>query len=990
MNSTFFKRTLTAAAVATAMGLSATAVAQSTTGTVSGSVINTSNAAVDSANVTIRNVETGYTRTVQVDGEGDYRFPALPTGRYVIIANANGFEPNQSQEFTISAGGSRELNVPLATGIETIDVSGAAISMVDTRSSGTSLNIGEAEIDRIPVPRNATNVALLAPSTTAGDSRFGNLASFGGSSVAENAVYINGLNVTNFRTGTGFSEVPFEFYKEFEVKTGGYSAEFGRSTGGVINTVVKSGTNEWEFGANVYYTPDSFAEQAPDVRYANAAATNEYYIYNAANSSDEYEGNIYASGPIIEDTLFIYALYNPRNIERESVGTEAQTFFDDSTDDAFWGTKIDWQINNNHLLELLAFSDSSTTNSLSYGFTPQTGERSGPPGVSYSESGGTNYSATYTGYLTDDFTMTAMYGENQYDLSSNSDEFGYCSLIRDYRTNVTPPNGIEAGCADPSTYFGETGEDTRKAFRVDFEWYLGDHLLRFGYDREENTSTSSTSYSGPEQSYYFVETGEAGQQLAGGNTVPEGVDEYVMAREYRVSGEFETIGSAFYIEDQWMITDDLTATIGLRNDTFDNKNAAGETFVKIDNMWAPRLGLSWDINGDGQSKLFANVGRYFLPVANNTNVRLSGNEYDIRTYYELNDASVGQIEGQDSLILDLGPAFGNLVNADGTIPDTRAIVDQDIDPMYQDELILGYESAFAENWSWGIRGIRRQLNGAIDDMEVSSYLDEKYGCHIGGGYVLGNPGEDVTMLGRTDCANQVDEMITFNLGEIGYPEAERSYNAVEVTLARAWSEGWSFNASYTWAHSYGNTEGLVKSDIAQDDAGITQDFDFPELMDGAYGDLPNDRRHMFKAYGAYELTENLRLGANFRLESGRPTNAFGIGHPNGVPAYGDTFYVCKNNCNDEASSEYAHFPRGTYGRTAWQARLDVNAAYTTQIQNYETEFRVDVFNILNAQAVARVNEFAEDGAPGVANERFMLPTSYQTPRYLMFSASVKF
>lgn len=78
--------------------------------------------------------------------------------------------------------------------------------------------------------------------------------------------------------------------------------------------------------------------------------------------------------------------------------------------------------------------------------------------------------------------------------------------------------------------------------------------------------------------------------------------------------------------------------------------------------------------------------------------------------------------------------------------------------------------------------------------------------------------------------------------------------------------------------SYGNTEGLVKSDIEQDDAGITQDFDFPELMDGAFGDTPNDRRHSFKAYGTYALMDNLLVGANARLTSGRPLNAFGIGH----------------------------------------------------------------------------------------------------------------
>src|SRR5690606_7930803 len=127
-------------------------------------------------------------------------------------------------------------------------------------------------------------------------------------------------------------------------------------------------------------------------------------------------------------------------------------------------------------------------------------------------------------------------------------------------------------------------------------------------------------------------------------------------------------------------------------------------------------------------------------------------------------------------------------------------------------------------------------------------------------------------------------------------------------LAKAWDEKWSMNASYTWSKSYGNTEGLVKSDIGQDDAGITQDFDFPELMDGAYGSLPNDRRHTFKAYGAYALTEDLTIGANFLLQSGRPTTAFGIGHPNGRPSYGDTFYVTNPDTGD-----LTLVPRGTFG-----------------------------------------------------------------------------
>ncbi|MBD3587377.1 TonB-dependent receptor [Salinimonas sp. HHU 13199] len=984
-----FKRTIAAVAVTAAFGAMSPAMAQSTTGAVSGQVVSSSKQAVDAASVTIRNVETGYTRTVEVDEEGRYRFPALPIGRYTVSANAPGYSQNQSQEFSISAGASRQLTVGLASDVERIEVSGSSISMIDMRSSGTSLNIGEVEIDRIPVPRNATSVALLAPSTTAGDNRFGNtgnLASFGGSSVAENAVYINGLNVTNFRTGTGFSNVPFEFYKQFEVKTGGYSAEFGRSTGGVINAVTKSGTNEFKMGANVYYQPESLREQSPDTYLSNGSA----YIVNRLDERSEMEGNIWASGALIEDTLFFYGIYNPRDISNEGTTGEGSNFFDQSSDDAFYGGKIDWIINEDHKLELLAFSDSNTVVTDNFTNDLETGEKI-YQSTGYEENGGDNWSLTYTGYLTDSLTVKALYGKNKYDITSRSNVQSECNFHYDLREDA--PIGRFAGCIGSPAYLVEEGQDEREAMRIDFEWYVGDHLLRFGYDTETNTSNALEGYSGPDGKFVYLRDGTPGAELDNGSSIPAGVTEYVEERVRTVSGSFETENSAFYIEDIWSITYNLTATIGLRYDTFDNMNSAGDTFVEIDNMWAPRLGLSYDINGDGESKVFANVGRYFLPVASNTNVRMSGNEYDVTTYYPLVGTSIEQFNGSDYLDYEKGEQIGDpRVNANGAVPDTRSIVDQDLDPMYQDEFILGYEAVFAENWSWGIRGIRRELNGAIDDMSIESYLDDTFGCHASS-YVLGNPGKTATIFADTDCADDgaVDEAIDVDLASIGFPEGERKYNAVELTLARVWDGQWSFNASYTWAQSYGNTEGLVKSDNAQDDAGITQDFDFADLMDGAYGYLPNDRRHTFKAYGAYSMTDNLTLGANFILSSGRPLNAFGVGHPNGVPSYGDTFYVCNANCTDEEmANEYTRFPRGNFGRTDWTPRLDLNATYNMDFYETVVTLRADVFNVLNASSVQRQNETAELSFPGDTNPRFMAATSYQTPRYVQLSAGIEF
>ena len=89
----------------------------------------------------------------------------------------------------------------------------------------------------------------------------------------------------------------------------------------------------------------------------------------------------------------------------------------------------------------------------------------------------------------------------------------------------------------------------------------------------------------------------------------------------------------------------------------------------------------------------------------------------------------------------------------------------------------------------------------------------------------------------------------------GLPDVVRKYNAAELFFERAWDDRWFMKGSWTIAHSYGNTEGYVKSDNGQGDAGITQDFDHPGLMEGSNGYLPNDRRHTIKLNGSYGLTD---------------------------------------------------------------------------------------------------------------------------------------
>ena len=253
--------------------------------------------------------------------------------------------------------------------------------------------------------------------------------------------------------------------------------------------------------------------------------------------------------------------------------------------------------------------------------------------------------------------------------------------------------------------------------------------------------------------------------------------------------------------------------------------------------------------------------------------------------------------------------------------------------------------------------------------------------------MLTNPGNDLRTMcewyvvaGDPTSGTELRET-TISAADLGFPEAERTYEAFEVTIQGVVGD-LSVNGSYTYSKNKGNTEGYVKSDIGQDDAGITQDFDIPQLMDGAYGYLPNDRRHKMKLWASYQMTDRLAFGGNLRMQSGRPINAFGIGHPDGTPSYGDTFYLE----NPPGSGEFTFVPRGSAGRTPWITTIDLAAIYSFNWgDRADVEFRAEVFNVLDADSAREVYEFAE-----IRPDQFRLPTSFQRPRYFRVGASIRF
>lgn len=978
-----FKRSLAALAVSTILGMSGVAQAAGSTGTVIGSI---SGVPANGFTVTIKNPQIGFTKEIQVDASGNFRIPQLPIGEYEIQITKDGALAGQ-QKVRVTVGGTSNARFDLAaaSGVERIQVTGARVSAVDLTSADSGLTIGEVEFDRLPVGRDITSVAMLAPGTIKGEAQFGNLASFSGSSVAENVCYINGMNVTDPDKGLGCGAIPFEFYKEFQVKTGGYSAQYGRATGGVINAVSKSGTNEFEFGATAYYTPDYIGDGTELTNYSGLVVRD-----TTQNKYKETNATISAGGPLIKDTLFFYAIYNPRNFERkEAYASNARTsatnrWRETESSDAFWGGKVDWEINDSHRLSFFGFSNKQTRDRIQVNYDAARNLITTPADRIFTDElkdGGTSSSLTYSGTFSDSFNVSAMVGKYKVESSTLPGD-PTCPSITDSRAVKTPKAYESCGSG--------TGPDEnyieREIKRIDFEWALFDgHLFRFGYDGEDIKANHNTSPAG-DGAYTYATLGPT-DEIANVYTNNTGKPvEYVAKRVFAGGGAFSTKNYALYFEDQWTINEQWFATLGLRSDVAENKGKTGVTFVKLDNQYAPRLGLTYDPSGDGSTKVFANYGKYFFPVPVNTNYRTAAGLKDVTDYYTY--TGVNAADSKPTGLTKLGTA----TNSSGAVPEPGLSAAPEYSAQSVTEYILGYQKELNEEYSATIRATYRTTDNMGDD-----YCDiEVDPTGHGGICTLFNPGKGHTFGQDNDPDGEDGPLLPdgiidkgtlkyYTADQLGVPEGKRDYSSVQFELNQR-SESLTWTAQYVWSHSYGNNEGGVNSDNFQQDTGISSFLDFKASAVGANGNLPNDRRHAFKFYGAYSLTDNWTVGWNSSLLSGRPISMRGLSYPKNStlpqPGYGDTYYV-------KVGENYYFNPRGSKGQTPWVFNLDASLAYSFTYSQLQGRVSLDVFNVLGTQQVLSVNELGETRS-GTQNALWGLPTSYQTPRQIRLGVSLDF
>lgn len=611
--------------------------------------------------MTIRSLAQGTTQNTSTSGQGLFSVSSLPAGQYDVTVTAAGDRAFTATAIDIIPGRTTQVPVTLASGAAAegneIVVVGRRIEAFTSTTIGLSVDVEQLK-QTVPIERNLTSIILLAPGTVRGAAAFGNLASINGSSVAENAYYLNGLNITNFDNYIGSAEVPFDFYKTVEVKAGGYPAEFGRATGGIINAITKSGTNRWSAGLHLNWEPNFLRANGKDrMQCEDSPSGVQCSPITDWHSKDTYENVLTATleggGPIIRDRFFVYGLLERHRHHWETLNRISQTAFRFTADDPFWGAKVDVYPVDNHHLELTVFDTRNRVRRADLPYTPDSqGNYSvgiGPAG-NETRGGGVNYVGKYTGRFADFLTVSAAYGRmhDRFDYGDLTGKAGK-PFVRNragYEVSGVPDGGYYTDQRDP--YAQDPYSTQRKFYRADIDLAVhlfGDHHVRAGWDREDNRLAEATVTTGGDFLYhngyitseaFNANLGGAGLRYVIRNARINRANTPQVEVSYSNSaGTYRSRNEAIYAEDEWRLTDRLTINAGVRRDNFRLNSGSGAPFVTLKNNWQPRIGVTYDLWGDRRGRLKAFYGQYYLPFASNTSNLMTAAQFNFVERYAL-------------------------------------------------------------------------------------------------------------------------------------------------------------------------------------------------------------------------------------------------------------------------------------------------------------------------------------------------------------------
>jgi outer membrane receptor protein involved in Fe transport len=832
--------------------------AQSSLGSISGIVVDASGGAVPGAAVSIRNVDTGASRTATSGVTGGFTFPQLLPGTYAVSAELAGFSSAKVTNVTVSVGGETTVKLVLEpSGVQPSVTVSSGAPLIETTKSEVSSVVNEKMIQALPTNgRNFLDVVLSTPGVVKDNFRLGDLV-FAGQRGTLNSVVVDGADNNNTFFGqalgrTGSGRAPYQFsldsIKEFQVNTNAYSAEYGRAGGAVINVVTKSGTNEFH-GNAFYFYRDKQLNAKSYFDAVNGRVKAPYYF-------DQFGATI--GGPIIPDKLFFFANYDGQRNKTPNTVVLSIPSGTPNDPDTIAGISnltalaFNWNQQQNQDVYLFKTDyeiSSGQHVSLRYNHQSFTGvgfESSGST-VAFEHSGDSLVNTdTVAGSLTSSFTPT-LFNElrGQY---AKDGEPGTANSSR-------PEANINQG-GSPVLTIGENffspRETTIKRWQVaDAATYLfGTHTIKGGFDYQHDNIFNyfPGNFFG---SYTF-------QSIASFNRgVPNGTGErYVQA--FAGAGTTGPITNpnlqdiSGFVQDEWRILPNLTLNAGLRYDlqkieqpavlnTDPQLLAAGLLTNRIPedhNNWSPRIGIAWTPKGSDRTLVHAGYGIFY----GRTTAIMIG------TAHSNNGINVQTLTFTGSSVPTYPNAFTTIPTG-GTPADPSIFV---FDPKFQNPMVhqasAGVEQVLTNDMAVAVNYLFVKGN----DLPRSTDLN------------IGTPASVVVPIQGDGSATvkryATDRPFSKFARVIEFQStADSKYNGLTVELKKRFSHNWQARLAYTLSKVTDNKpDATAVVPQSGDDAKFASD---PQDFGADYAPGDNDVRHRIVLSGVWNpefagLTKN--------------------------------------------------------------------------------------------------------------------------------------
>ncbi|MBK9088964.1 MAG: TonB-dependent receptor [Holophagales bacterium] len=929
------------------LGLAGAPALAQTTGSIEGTVSDSNGGSLPGVAVDIKSPALLGTRSVVTDAAGRYKFPAIPPGVYTVSAALSGFTKAEKTNVRVPLGGTATVAITISVSIkEEVVVTGEA-PVVDTTSTTAGTAYTAAVMGKLPLGRNYADVARQQPGVQEdnGETQGRSLAlSVYGSTSAENLFLIDGVNTTNVIKGFQGKAINSEFVEEVEVKTGGYQAEYGRNTGGVVNVITKGGGNEFHGGVFGYFENASTrakvkVEQTPAFSQSGDAQLSSVFPKNT-----RLEGGASLGGYFIKDRIWFFGAYNKTNTDRTTqpqAGDVAGQDFPQEFDGDMFSAKLTFRLGPSTDIQATMFADpQSNTGSLTD--TPTSLDPDSYNGTR--DVGGTDY-ALKVNQILGTWGLVSVQGGHHAD--SYLTTVPNVQRVQD-RTNEILHDGTVTATGGQGSIFGPTtnNESTRDQVRGSLSLFMGRHEVKVGGDYQKEITKGSTYYTGKsllqiypcqDEATYECDLSKAPvvQTVAGPIPVfyrhdyysPSGTDLNPM-----VSSPFEVPNELYsiFVQDEWKVLPNLVVNAGIRYD--DQKVFKGDNSLAFDlnNQWSPRLGFSWDFLNDGSSKLYGSVGRFHYATPTDLNVRVFTANTSVRTYnYSASSVDQDAAAPRERLI-QVGSLEGEPIDAG-------------MKAAYQDEFTIGVDKAIDSTFSLGIKYTYRTLGRTIEDrcdLDSTDPLNGYSSC------ALFNPGgSGPAASGQIATCNGTGNPTDLTAGEctspgVAIPDVTRKFQGFELVARKRIGESFWAQASYLYSKLEGNYSGAIRTassdGTGQTDPGINADFDYYQFNTNAYGKLDLDRPHQFRASGTYTFPFGLSTSLGFYVRSGVPYSKLGWFND----FYPDLLYLS---------------PRGSEGRTPTEWDADLSLSYDLKLGAVTVSPQVFVFSAFNNQIVTFYN-----------------------------------